>query len=64
VRIEVHDDGRGPGSGSFHRPGGVGLSVVRSLVLPAGGWLVLGRSPQGGACAAVTLPLLAVGAAS
>jgi two-component system sensor histidine kinase BaeS len=64
VRIEVHDDGRGPGPEGFHRPGGVGLSVVRSLVLPAGGWLVLGRSPQGGACAAVTLPLLAVGAAS
>jgi signal transduction histidine kinase len=57
VRIEVHDDGPGPGPDGFQRSGGLGLSVVRSLVLPAGGWLVLGRSPQGGACAAVTLPL-------
>jgi two-component system heavy metal sensor histidine kinase CusS len=64
VRIEVHDDGPGPGAHGFHRPGGVGLSVVRSLVLPAGGWLVLGRSPHGGACAAVTLPLPPAGVPS
>jgi len=57
LRIEVHDDGPGPGPDGFSRAGGIGLSVVRSLVLPAGGWLVLGRSPLGGACAAVTLPL-------
>lgn len=56
VRLEVHDDGPGPGPGGFARPGGAGLDVVRALVLPAGGWLTLGRSPLGGACAAVTLP--------
>lgn len=56
VRVEVHDDGPGPGARGFHREGGLGLEVVRSLVLPAGGWLVLGTSPDGGACAAVTLP--------
>jgi signal transduction histidine kinase len=64
VRIEVHDDGPGPGPDGFHRGGGLGLSIVRSLVLPTGGWLVLGRSPLGGACAAVTLPLSPRGAAS
>jgi signal transduction histidine kinase len=62
VRIEVHDDGPGPGPDGFHRGGGVGLSVVRSLVLPAGGWVVLGRSPRGGACVAVTLPVAPGGA--
>jgi len=56
VRLDVHDDGPGPGKTGFHRSGGVGLDVVRSLILPAGGWLVLGRSPYGGACASVTLP--------
>jgi signal transduction histidine kinase len=56
LRIEVHDDGPGPGPDGFSRAGGIGLSVVRSLVLPAGGWLLLGRSRLGGACAAVTLP--------
>lgn len=56
VRLEVHDDGRGPARGGFRRGGGLGLEVVRSIVVPAGGWLVLGRSPSGGACAAVTLP--------
>lgn len=56
VRLEVHDDGPGIGAGGTHRAGGAGLSVVRSLVLPVGGWLVMGRSPLGGACAAVTLP--------
>jgi signal transduction histidine kinase len=56
VELEVHDDGRGPGAGDFSRPGGVGLDVVRSLVLGAGGWLCLGRSARGGVRAAVTLP--------
>ncbi|WP_456914684.1 ATP-binding protein [Geodermatophilus sp. SYSU D00696] len=56
VRVEIHDDGPGPGRAGFHRHGGTGLDVVRSLVLPAGGWLVLGRSPWGGCCAALTLP--------
>ena len=56
VRLEFHDEGPGPGPAGFSRGGGLGLDVVRSLVLPAGGWLVLGRSPSGGACAAVTLP--------
>lgn len=56
VTVEVHDDGPGPGRRGFSRHGGRGLEVVRSLVLPAGGWLVLGRSPLGGARAAVTLP--------
>jgi signal transduction histidine kinase len=56
VRLEVHDDGPGFPVRGAYRPGGMGLSVVRSLVLPAGGWLVLGRSPRGGACACVTLP--------
>jgi signal transduction histidine kinase len=56
VRLEVHDDGPGPGGVGFSRVGGRGLDVVRSLVLPSGGWLVLGRSPWGGAYASVTLP--------
>ena len=56
VRLEVHDDGRGPARSGFRRSGGIGLEVVRSIVVPAGGWLVLGRSPSGGTCAAVTLP--------
>jgi signal transduction histidine kinase len=56
VRLEVHDDGRGPARDGFRRSGGVGLGVVRSIVVPAGGWLVLGRSRSGGSCAAVTLP--------
>jgi signal transduction histidine kinase len=56
VRLEIHDEGPGPGRVGFHRGGGLGLDVVRSLVLPSGGWLVLGRSRFGGACAAVTLP--------
>ena len=56
VRLEFHDEGPGPGATGFHRTGGLGLDVVRSLVLPAGGWLVLGRSPFGGACASVILP--------
>lgn len=56
IRLEVHDDGPGLPAHGAHRPGGQGLSVVRSLVLPAGGWLVLGRSPRGGACACVSLP--------
>jgi signal transduction histidine kinase len=56
VRLEVHDDGRGPGRDGFRRGGGIGLEVVRSVVVPAGGWLVLGRSRSGGSCAAVTLP--------
>ncbi|MGY1740277.1 MULTISPECIES: sensor histidine kinase [unclassified Blastococcus] len=56
IRIEVHDDGPGFPDDGVHRIGGQGLGVVRSLVLSAGGWLVLGRSPLGGACAVVTLP--------
>jgi signal transduction histidine kinase len=56
VRLEVHDDGRGPAPAGFRRSGGIGLEVVRSIVVPVGGWLVLGSSPVGGACAAVTLP--------
>jgi signal transduction histidine kinase len=57
IRLEIHDDGPGPGRAGFSRPGGQGLTVVRSLVLAAGGWLVLGRSPtSGGTCASVTLP--------
>ena len=56
IRLEVHDDGDGPDGGDFARPGGVGLDVVRSLVLGAGGWLCLGRSTRGGVRAAVTLP--------
>jgi signal transduction histidine kinase len=55
VRLEVHDDGPGPGPGGFHRAGGTGLDIIRSLVLPSEGWLVLGRSPLGGACVSVTL---------
>jgi signal transduction histidine kinase len=56
VCLEIHDDGPGPGGAGFTRIGGRGLDVVRSIVLPSGGWLVLGRSPTGGARAAVTLP--------
>lgn len=56
IRLEVHDDGRGPARAGFRRSGGIGLEVVRSIVVPAGGWLVLGPSPAGGACAAITLP--------
>jgi signal transduction histidine kinase len=56
LRLEVHDDGSGPDDGDFSRPGGIGLDVVRSLVLGAGGWLCLGRSASGGVRAAVTLP--------
>lgn len=56
VCLEIHDDGPGPGHAGFTRIGGQGLDVVRSIVLPSGGWLVLGRSPTGGARAAVTLP--------
>jgi two-component system, OmpR family, sensor histidine kinase MprB len=56
VRLEVHDDGPGPGRTGFSRSGGQGLTVVRTLVLTAGGWLVLGRSARGGTCASVTLP--------
>ncbi|SDF22410.1 hypothetical protein SAMN05660485_02928 [Blastococcus fimeti] len=56
VCLEIHDDGPGPGAAGFTRIGGRGLDVVRSIVLPSGGWLVLGRSPTGGARAAVTLP--------
>lgn len=56
VLLEVHDDGRGTAAKDFSRPGGVGLEVVRSLVLGAGGWLCLGPSPRGGVRAAVTLP--------
>jgi signal transduction histidine kinase len=56
VRLEVHDDGRGRARGGFRRSGGMGLEVVRSIVVPAGGWLVLGPSSLGGVCAAVTLP--------
>ena len=56
VRLEVHDDGPGPGPRGFARGGGTGLDVVRALVLPSGGWLSLGTSPLGGALAAVTLP--------
>jgi signal transduction histidine kinase len=56
VRFEIHDDGPGPGRSGFSRSGGQGLTVVRTLVLSAGGSLVLGRSPSGGTCASVTLP--------
>jgi signal transduction histidine kinase len=60
VRLEVHDDGPGIPAAGLYRPGAAGLSVVRSLVLPVGGWLVIGRSPHGGACVSVTLPSPAV----
>lgn len=56
VRLDVHDDGPGAVPGGFARVGGKGLDIVRSLVLPAGGWLVLGRSYLGGALATVVLP--------
>lgn len=64
VRLEVHDDGPGPGRAGFSRHGGAGLGIVRSLVLPVGGWLVLGHSPAGGACASVTLPAAVEGVRS
>jgi signal transduction histidine kinase len=57
VRLEIHDDGPGPGRSGFSPSGGQGLTVVRTLVLTAGGSLVLGRSPSGGTCASVTLPV-------
>jgi len=56
IRLEIHDDGPGPGPTGFFRTGGQGLDIVRSIVLPAHGWLVLGRSTLGGACVHVTLP--------
>lgn len=61
IRLEVHDDGPGIPPAGVYRPGAAGLPVVRSLVLPVGGWLVIGSSHLGGACVSVTLPSAGLG---
>lgn len=69
--VSVHDDG--PGVEVEHRGlmfepftttrtdqdgAGLGLSLVRRLVEEAGGRVVVGDSPRGGACFAVRVPLV------
>jgi two-component system sensor histidine kinase DesK len=46
-RLEVHDDGRGPGGDGGGR-GGSGLSGLRERAAAAGARVETGRAPEGG----------------
>ncbi len=60
--IRVDDDG--PGLGCARRPGrGIGLTIVRTIIERAGGDVRASRSPLGGACFALRLPVKADSAA-
>ena len=62
--VRVDDSGLGLGRDSDIRgvsgsgSTGLGISIVRSTMEAANGTLLLGRSPSGGACAVIELPLI------
>ncbi len=57
LRIEVRDDGRGPGTGRREESGGHGLLGMRERVALYGGRLAAGAGPDGGFVVRAVLPL-------